>query len=483
RGKAGVEKRITSIMIVDDSEVSRTLIARSLRAEMGNARITACASASEALGYLTTIKFDLITTALWLPDMDGLDLSRRIRETTIQRYTPIIVVSGDADDRLLREGFAAGVTDYFDKSRGYPEFVGFIKAFTQRNLGLVGRVLYVEDSPTAAEITRRVMETHGLQVERVSTAEQALSLLERVGPEAEPEVDIVITDFFLKGKMTGGDLLHAIRAKLRYSQQELPVLVVTSISNEKKQAEVFHAGANDFVTKPIVAEVLMARVRSLLLIKQQFTALRHQAEEMSRLATTDSLTGSHNRRYLFDHGSRSLEKESSRPVWVYLIDIDHFKKINDNYGHIAGDRVLVLIAQTLQQHFLEEPKPPEALEAGRRLGEAAYRHTEADAIVARFGGEEFAILVPRQGESEALAQAEMLRRRIESLNPIGIPITISLGVTSTLYHPDVSLTRLLSFADQALYAAKEAGRNLTYVYNQHGPMPVAGQARQVAKRN
>ena len=478
-----MEKRTTSIMIVDDSEVSRTLIARSLRSEMGNARITACATASEALGYLTTIKFDLITTALLLPDMDGLDLSRRIRETAIQRYTPIIVVSGNADDRLLREGFAAGVTDYFDKSQGYAEFVSFIKAFSQRNLGLVGRVLYVEDSPTAAEITRRVMEKHGLQVERVSTAEQALSLLERSGPEDEPEVDIVITDFFLKGKMTGGDLLHAIRAKLRYSQQELPVLVVTSISNDKKQAEVFHAGANDFVTKPIVAEVLMARVRSLLLIKQQFIALKHQAEEMSRLATTDSLTGVHNRRYLFDHGSRSLEKDSNRPVWVFLIDIDHFKKINDNYGHIAGDRVLILIAQALRQHFIDETKSPEAMEIGRRLGEAAYRHTEGDPIVARFGGEEFAILIPHCGESEALAQANELRWRIESLNPIDIPLTISVGVASTLYHPEVSLTRLLSLADQALYAAKEAGRNRSYVCNQEGLEAVTNQASRATSQN
>ena len=109
-GKAGVEKRITSIMVVDESEVARTLIARSLRTEMDNASITASASASasEALGYLTTIKFDLITTALCLPDMDGLDLGRRIRETVIQRYTPIIVVSANADDWLLREGFVVG---------------------------------------------------------------------------------------------------------------------------------------------------------------------------------------------------------------------------------------------------------------------------------------------------------------------------------------------------------------------------------------
>ena len=123
------------------------------------------------------------------------------------------------------------------------------------------------------------------------------------------------------------------------------------------------------------------------------------------------------------------------------------------------------------------------METGRRLGEVAYRHTEGDPIVARFGGEEFAILVPHCGESEALAQAEELRRRIESLNPINIPLTISVGVASTLYHPEVSLTRLLSHADQALYAAKEAGRNCTYVCNQQGLVAVNDEAKRATGQN
>jgi len=463
--------RNTAIMVVDGSEVSRTLIARSLKAEMGDALITVCATAAEALRCLSTTKFDLITTALSLPDMDGLDLSRRIRQTPIQRYTPIIVVSGNADERLLREGFAAGVTDYFDKSRGYAELVGFIKAFTQRNLGLVGKILYVEDSATAAEMTRRVMERHGLLVECVTTAEEALGLLEKRGP-AGAEFDMVITDFFLKGHMTGGDLLHAIRAKLHYSQQELPVLVVTSITNEKTQAELFHAGANDFVMKPIVEEVMIARVHSLLLIKQQFDALRNQAAEMGRLAITDSLTGLHNRRYLFEHGSRKLEKESTPPLWMYLIDIDHFKKINDEHGHVVGDKVLVLLAQELRQHFSKPNPTPEALINARRLGENGYRLGEQDPIVARFGGEEFAIMAPHQTEEETMVQAEALRQRIELLNPDGVALTVSIGITSTQHHPHISLTRLLTLADQALYAAKKAGRNCIYICDQEKPAPL-----------
>ncbi len=468
--------RNIAIMVVDGSEVSRTLISRSLMAEMGDALITVCASAAEAMDCLTATKFDLITTALSLPDMDGLDLSRRIRQTTIQRYTPIIVVSGNADERLLREGFAAGVTDYFDKSRGYAELINFIKTFTQRNLGLVGRVLYVEDSATAAEITRRVMERHGLLVECVTTAEEALSLLEKRG-SAGAEIDMVITDFFLKGRMTGGDLLHAIRAKLHYSQQELPVLVVTSITSEKTQAELFHAGANDFVAKPIVEEVMIARVHSLLLIKQQFNALRNQAEEMGRLAITDSLTGLHNRRYLFEQGSRKLEKESNLPAWMYLIDIDRFKEINDKHGHLMGDKVLVLLAEELREHFNKPGYNSEIPVMGRRLGESNYRHDERDPIVARYGGEEFAILVPHQTEEEAFAQAEALRQRVELLNPAGVAMTISIGITSTQYHPHVALTRLLTLADQALYAAKNAGRNCIYVCNQEKPIDLKSAAK------
>ena len=105
-----------------------------------------------------------------LPDMDGLDLTRSIRRSVTHHYTPIVVVSGDADNRLLREGFEAGVTDYFDKSLGYQSFVDFVKSFCRRNSGLVGRILYVEDSRTAATITTNIMEKHGLMITHTTSA-------------------------------------------------------------------------------------------------------------------------------------------------------------------------------------------------------------------------------------------------------------------------------------------------------------------------
>lgn len=403
------------------------------------ARITLCGSGQEAMDRMQSEHFDLITTSLMLPDMDGLDLSRQIRAEGVHQYTPVIVVSGDADERLLREGFAAGVTNYFDKSLGYQAFATFIRDLSRRHTGLVGRILYVEDSPTAATDAIRLMERHGLQVIHTPTAEQALEILLDSAPGdaiAPGQVDIVVTDFYLKGRLTGGDLLHAIRAKLRLSQQEMPVLVITAAdTDEGRQTEVFHAGANDFVSKPIIEEVLIARIRSLLLIKQQFVALKSQSEEMRMLATTDSLTGVRNKRFLLDHGEKLLTDRRNQPVSVMLVDIDHFKKINDNHGHIVGDRILEALGRLLLDCLRE------------------------DTLAVRFGGEEFVVLLPRCTLRDAQSRAESLRALVETLHPAGYSITVSIGVASADAHTDIKLTQLLTLADQALYEAKACGRN------------------------
>ena len=444
-----MQQRQTNIMIVDGSEVSRTIIARILKSEIDNVNITSCDSAKSALELLGNWeRFDLITTALMLPDMDGLDLCTRIRSSERHHYTPVIVVSGDADSRLLREGFAAGVTDYFDKSSGYKAFVEFIKSFLQRNSGLVGKILYVEDSPTAAAITIRIMEKHGLKVVHVTHAEQALELLEGVANgwgSDEDGFDIIVTDFFLKGKLTGGDLLHAIRTRFHYSQQEMPVLVITVTDNQQKQAEVFHAGANDFVQKPLFEEIFIARIRSLLLIKQQFIALKHQADEMSRLATTDSLTGVRSKRYLLDNGNKVINNAENQPISAMIMDIDHFKKINDLLGHLTGDHVLAGIGVQLNESF-------------------------PDNMVVRFGGEEFSVIMENTTATQAAEQAEELRIQIEQLRPANVDVTFSIGVACTEEHADVDITQLLSLADKALYAAKENGRNRVYIAGINGPI-------------
>lgn len=444
------------IMVVDGSAVSREIVTRILREVIDGAEITACASGVEALEYLDREHYDLVTTALMLSDMDGLDLCRRLRASREHHFTPVIVISGDADDRLLKEGFAAGVTDYFDKSQGYPAFGKFIKAFCQRNTGLVGRVLYVEDSITAATLTRRIMERQGLKVTHVITAEEALKILQRrhdLAPDErseEDEFDIVITDFHLKDEMTGGDLLHAIRTRYHYSRQELPVLMITGSEDMSTQVEAFHAGANDFVNKPLIEEVLMARIHSLLLIKQQYDALQRQAQAMEAVATTDTLTGVRNRHYMLERGEALRADPKSNPFWSMIIDIDHFKRINDNLGHLVGDHVLAAMGDLLNRHF-------------------------PDGMAVRFGGEEFAVLLPRVMRKDALRRAEAVRADAEALQPEGVTFTISIGVAGAEDHPNANLNTLLGLADKALYASKGMGRNaVSYTPPGGEPQPVNG---------
>ena len=438
--------RITRILIVDGSSVTRALLTRTLREEIHDVEVVSCETGKQALALLDTDKFDLITTALMLPDMDGLKLSHTVRRSKTHHYTPVIVVSGDADARLLREGFAAGVTDYFDKSLGYKAFGSFIMAFIQRNSGLSGHILFVEDSATAAAVTSKILEKHGLMVTHKTSAEEAYQLLKTNNREANSvdSIDLVITDFYLMGDMTGGDLLHAMRAKLHYTQQELPVLVLTSSDDQQTQIEVFHAGANDFVTKPIIEEVMMARVRALMLIKHQYDALKQQTETMRWIAATDSLTGVRSKRYLVDNGEDYLKNSNNQPIWAMLLDIDHFKRINDTLGHITGDHVLAEMGDKINCSF-------------------------ADAMVVRFGGEEFCILLPNCNAETALERAETLRREIEQLRPSNIEVTVSIGLVSSLDYPKTTLTRFMSMADKALYAAKENGRNRVYIYTKEGP--------------
>jgi two-component system, cell cycle response regulator len=430
-----------NIMVIDGSRLARTVLSAGFKEQMPDASVVTCASAEEALGHLNKDQFDIITISIMLPDMDGLKLSRKIRHSNqTHRYTPIIIVSGDADQRLLAEGFDAGVTDYFDKSLGEEVFVKFIKSFIERNRGLVGKVLYIEDSPSAAMVTRNILEKHGLQVTHVTCAEEALKILNTANSSEGNEFDIIITDFYLKGSMTGGDLLYAIRVKHHYSQQEMPVLVVTVSDNEEKQAEVFHAGANDFITKPIYEGVLIARVRSLITIKQQYTALAEKSNQLTLIASTDHLTGTRNKRYLLDNGGKFLRDEANQPAAAFLLDLDLFKKLNDTHGHITGDHVLEAIGALLNKSFADH-----------------------HAIVSRFGGEELCVLIANMDSRQAIEKAEELRVQIEQLKPLDLLVTCSIGVCSTDVHSADNLTHFIDIADQALYKAKYAGRNRVFV--------------------
>jgi CheY-like chemotaxis protein len=216
---------------------------------------------------------DFVTTALRLPDMDGLELASHIREHSPQAYMPIVVVSGDVQERLAARTLSDSVTDYFDKSLGFNALAAFIRGYVRPETKTTGDVLYVEDSRVVALATRRMLEKHGLTVLHVVSVEDALALLDTAKAQGKiPGADIVLTDVNLKGELTGGDLLEKLRKEYGYGKGQLPVLIMTGDDNPRNQAALIRAGANDLVEKPIEERLLITKLLFQLRVGQHMRA-------------------------------------------------------------------------------------------------------------------------------------------------------------------------------------------------------------------
>ncbi|WP_313916416.1 response regulator [Tahibacter sp.] len=262
------------VMVVDGSKVVRRLIEQVLKADLPGVTVLACETGAEAKQQLEAGVVDFVTTALRLPDMDGLELAQYIREHAPQAYIPIVVVSGDVQERLVARTMSDAVTDYFDKSLGFTALAAFIRGYVRPESNVTGEVLYVEDSRVVALATRRMMEKHGLTVLHVVSVEDALALLDTAKAQGKgPGPDIVLTDVNLKGELTGGDLLERIRNDFGYGKALLPVLVMTGDDNPKNQAVLIRQGANDLVEKPIEERLLITKLLFQLRVGQHSRAL------------------------------------------------------------------------------------------------------------------------------------------------------------------------------------------------------------------
>lgn len=263
------------VMVVDGSKVVRKIIDQLLHHDLPGVTVLACSTGAEAKAHLGSGVIDLVTTALRLPDMDGLELARYIREHSPQAYIPIVVVSGDVQERLMNRDISSDVTDYFDKSLGPQALSTFIRGYIRPEGEVSGEVLYVEDSRVVAVATRRMMEKHGLKVNHVVSVEDAIAILEQARAEGRMAADIILTDVYLKGGMTGGDLLDVVRGpQFGYGKGELPILVMTGDDNAANQTALLRAGANDLVQKPTEERLLITKLGFQLRVGQ---ALRAQA--------------------------------------------------------------------------------------------------------------------------------------------------------------------------------------------------------------
>lgn len=284
------------------------------------------------------------------------------------------------------------------------------------------KVLVVEDNETNVSILLELLKEYDLMVARDGAT--AMELIEHERP------DVVLLDIVMPG-MDGYEVCTRLKADPAVA--DIPILFITGQTDEQSILRGFDVGASDYVTKPFRSKELLARVR----IQVEYKAA---LEKLRRMAVTDALTGVLNRRAFFAEGARAIRLAGVRrePLAVLMLDIDHFKQVNDGFGHPVGDEVL------------------------RRFARVGRECLGPRDIIGRLGGEEFAVLAQGRGDDAAFALAEELRLAVEAVRletergPMGV--TVSIGVTDSSVVGD-DLDALLRQADAHLYRAKQLGRN------------------------
>ena len=382
----------------------------------------------EALDLLKHEQVDLICFAYELNDMNGIDMFIAARANKLLHHQPGLMFSSTHDKSVVGRALEAGVTECFSKSN-LPKLEQFVEKFAAGSHDRIdGSVLLVEDSSSATIFYRRILEHMGLSVDSCRSAEEAMVLIER------QNFDLVITDYVLAGVETGFSVIRAVR-ELPGRKSMTPILAISAFEDTARKVEILRNGANDFVAKPVVTEELEVRVKNLVTLRKLMRRLESQHEAMKMIAMRDQLTSLYNRHYLDATlpGLVAHTQTGNQPLALMVIDIDHFKDINDSYGHKTGDQVLELVAGAMQRFFSSED------------------------IVVRLGGEEFVVILPNASLGQAYDQAEELRRNIEALQPCNIPVTVSLGVTVLVGRERYE--DLFARADAAMYRSKANGRN------------------------
>ena len=296
-------------------------------------------------------------------------------------------------------------------------------------------VLLAEDDPISRRLFEKILDKEGFAVTAVENGRKALDLFrQRFFP-------IVLTDWQMP-EMEGPELCRAIREE--NPDRYVFIVMLTSKGSKDDIISGLGAGADDYLTKPAHHAELIARIKTGIRILELEKSLKAAVDEIHLLSITDSLTGIYNRGYINERLPQEIRRaiRYGRALSILLCDIDHFKKVNDVFGHLAGDAVLKMFAKCLT---------------------GAIRH-QVD-WAGRYGGEEFLIVLPETDHTGAMVLAERIRQtvaeRATQVDDATIPITTSIGVTGFSPQEGTVVTpeALLRQADKLLYTAKSNGRN------------------------
>ena len=408
------------ILLVEDSRTVRIRLRDTLHALPG-VRVLEAETLAGARALLDeqADHFFCAVLDLTLPDADGSEIV-----DLVSRYeVPIIVLTGTLNPDVRRAVLEKRVIDYIIKSNtGAIEEVAYLIARLRQNLRT--KVLVVDDSATfRTHLCGLLTQYHFL----ILTATNGREALERIADH--PDIVLVLTDYHMP-QMDGIELIREIRR--RYRREDMAVIALSDADEPDLSAAMLKAGANDFLAKRFQTEEFFCRVT-------QNSNMIGYVRQLRDLATRDYLTGLYNRRHLFELGNTlhaSARAGGDLHLALAMIDADHFKRINDQFGHDAGDAALKTLAATMQRMLPDTD------------------------LIARFGGEEFVCLSLLPRREDAAAHFEALRAAVKAsdLRWQGerIPLSASIGFTTVLGE---SLAAMIARADEAVYRAKEGGRN------------------------
>ncbi len=442
------------ILIVDDVPANTRLLEAKLNAEYYH--VATSSDGATALLTARTWQPDLILLDVMMPDMDGYDTCRRLKADAATLHIPVVMVTalGDPTERL--RGLEAGADDFLTKPVEYDTLLARmrslvrlkrmldelrLRAATVHRLGLAAdaaavpgvagtRVLVIDDWAAGARAVQQAVALEGVQGWRATNEAEAMALTESVA------FDLIV----LSLAMAAEDPLRlAARLRAAEATREVPLLLIAEPEQRARLLRGFDLGANDWIVRPLDENELRVRARNQIRRKIYQDRLRAALGEALELALTDPLTGLYNQRYLMRHLDSLLGAAQPPGVGVLLLDVDHFKSVNDRFGHAAGDAALRQIARLLRTR------------------------TRVFDSVARYGGEEFVIVMPAATAEEVSLAAHRLREAIEAMPFLpgsGAPLTLTVSIGAACTdRADVSPEEILQAADRAMYRAKREGRN------------------------
>ena len=443
------------ILVVDDIEANVRLLQAKLQAEYYD--VLTASDGMSALEVAIRDRPDLVLLDVMMPGMDGFETCRRLKEDPATRHIPIVLVTAldGRGDRIT--GLEAGADEFLNKPIDDIMLFARVKSLTRlklvidelrqreasgRRIGVIagaasrlggggGRVLIVDDHERQAQ---RIYAELAIEHRPVVESDPEKAHLTARGP-----VDLIIVNTTAR---SFDGLRFAAQIRSDEATRHLPILGVIDPDDRTRLVKALDIGFNDILTRPIDPQELSARVRSQVRGKRYTDFLRNNLDHSLELAVTDQLTGLHNRRYMTGQLGALVNRaiRGGDPVSALMIDIDHFKKINDGFGHDIGDEVLREFAVRLASNV------------------------RAIDLPCRYGGEEFMVIMPDTKLEDAGKIAERIRRHVAG-SPFRVPggseplsVTISIGVATTCGLGD-SAEALLKRSDEAVYAAKAAGRN------------------------